>query len=134
MPQVLSVCRARLAAMRSGGRGVKRLTELELENAALERVLAHVALKKSRAKRSRIEHLDAGTPLGTRSSSSAGAGQRAVSCRVIGDVNWPAAQWLTGHRVRSGHGHLAPSHGFVLGYPPAGGRGITGCRNPYFTM
>ncbi len=49
------------------------------------------------------------------------------------DLNWPAAQWLSGRRVRSGHGPWAPSHGFLLCYPPAGGRGITACRNPYFT-
>jgi putative transposase len=33
----------------------------------------------------------------------------------------------------SGHGHWAPPHGSVLCYPPAGGRGITGCLTPYFT-
>src|SRR6201995_1025560 len=31
----------------------------------------------------------------------------------------------------SGHGHRAQPH--VLCYPPWGGRGITACRNPYFT-
>jgi hypothetical protein len=34
----------------------------------------------------------------------------------------------------SGHGHWAPPHGSVLCYPPAGGRGITACLTPYFTV
>src|ERR1700722_964121 len=34
---------------------------------------------------------------------------------------------------RSGHGHWAQPHGSVFCYPPWGGRGITECRNPYFT-
>jgi hypothetical protein len=54
-------------------------------------------------------------------------------CGATWDLYCPVGQWLTGHRVRSGNGPWAASHGIVLCYPPAGGRGITACRNPYFT-
>jgi len=63
----------------------KRLIDLEREKPALERVLADAELEKIARAESRMEHLGAGTPAGSRSSPAAraGVGEQSV-CRVIG--------------------------------------------------